>query len=242
MQKKLLLVLGLLACGETQKPDAKRLPTLDEAVEKSLVDAIAKHDVAAVTGFLKAPLAYGGLWFADPDCAQQFPATLATIEAERIFAFATCLTTLPLAMTVHGQKALLTYEPGIEVDLKYTFDGQHAFIVGIGHVSDQGESEARIVPTAAKLIEGAKYVVPDDEDKVTLQKSTLREKKVVGSFKVCFDKQGAVQRVVVLKNTGLSGYDRKITKTLSANRYQPVAVGTQILDVCTALTFIYTQR
>jgi hypothetical protein len=245
MQK--LLVLGFIACGGAQqpaaKPAAKPAPTLDYAVQKALVDATARHDAAAIVGFLKAPLAYGGLWFADSDCTQQFPPTPGTIDAARMSAFATCLAALPFALTLRSPKSVLAYAPGIEVELAYTFDGEHAFITGIGHVSVQGRGDtARIDPTFAKLAEGDKLIVPDDEDKIRLQTSSMHEKKVVGSFEVCFDKQGVVQGVVVRKSTGLPKYDAKIVKAVGAYRYQPIVVGSQALDVCTGLTFIYTQR
>jgi hypothetical protein len=86
-------------------------------------------------------------------------------------------------------------------------------------------------------IVGDNLVVPDDEDKIH-----LNGKRLVGSFKLCLDETGHYERGVLLKSTGVPGYDAKIAKTMMSWVYRPYVVDGVAIPVCSAVTFIYTQR
>jgi hypothetical protein len=90
---------------------------------------------------------------------------------------------------------------------------------------------------SALRIVGDNMVVPDDADKVH-----LFGKRVIGSFKLCVDETGHYERGVLLKSTGVPRYDAKIARTMMKWVYRPFVVDGVAIPVCTAVTFIYSQR
>jgi hypothetical protein len=87
---------------------------------------------------------------------------------------------------------------------------------------------------------GDRLIVPDDEDKVRVSMS--REHRLIGSFKLCIDETGHYERGILLKSTGLPGYDAKIARELMRWSYKPFLVDGASVPFCTAVTFIYSQR
>jgi hypothetical protein len=99
------------------------------------------------------------------------------------------------------------------------------------------------VPPAAlerDRVAGIKNLLPDGADKQEIHESN--KDKIVGSYKMCVDATGAVDVVTVLKSTGLLRYDDFIVRSLRTWRYKPQLVGGKPSGVCTAITFIYSQR
>lgn len=86
-------------------------------------------------------------------------------------------------------------------------------------------------------VAGSKLVVPDDEDK-----NHLNGKRLVGSFKLCLDETGHYERGVLLKSTGVPGYDAKIAQSLMQWVFKPYVVDGEAVPVCSAFTFIYSQH
>ena len=90
-------------------------------------------------------------------------------------------------------------------------------------------------------IAGEKMIVPNDVTKTEIQRSG--KTRLIGSFKLCLTSGGAVSSVKMLKSTGFSSYDNKIlTKMRTEWRYKPYLVNGKAVPVCTAVTFIYTQK
>jgi hypothetical protein len=89
-------------------------------------------------------------------------------------------------------------------------------------------------------IAGSKLIVPDDKTKAAITKSG--RDKVIGSFKLCIDLNGAVQSVTTLKATGFPDYDNKLTREMRVWKYTPYLVNGKATPVCTAVTFIYAQK
>ena len=90
-------------------------------------------------------------------------------------------------------------------------------------------------------IAGEKQIVPDDVTKTEIGRSG--KDRIVGSFKLCLTMTGAIQNVTQLKSTGFPAYDNKIlNKMRSEWRYKPYMVNGKAVPVCTAVTFIYTQK
>lgn len=86
-------------------------------------------------------------------------------------------------------------------------------------------------------VAGTKLVVPDDEDKIHLNR-----KRLVGSFRLCLDETGHYERGELLQSTGVPRYDAKIARTMMQWAYRPYVVDGVAIPVCTAVTFIYSQR
>ncbi len=90
-------------------------------------------------------------------------------------------------------------------------------------------------------IAGEKMIVPDDVTKTEIQRSG--KDKIIGSFKICLSAAGAVSDVKMLKSTGFPAYDNKILgKMRNEWKYRPYAVNGRAVPVCTAVTFIYSQK
>jgi len=88
-------------------------------------------------------------------------------------------------------------------------------------------------------ISGDKNITPDDPTKTQIARSG--KDKLVGSYKLCVDPQGAVTGVTMLKSTGFVDYDSKIMREMSQWAYRPYLVNGKAAPVCTAVTFIYSQ-
>jgi hypothetical protein len=102
---------------------------------------------------------------------------------------------------------------------------------------------ANVAPTAldAHRISGEKNIVPDDVTKTEIQRSG--KEKLIGSYKLCITAEGQVSAVNQLKTTGFPSYDNKIVSTIRGEwRYRPFMVNGKATPVCTAVTFIYSQK
>ena len=90
-------------------------------------------------------------------------------------------------------------------------------------------------------ISGEKMISPDDVTKTEISRSG--KDKIVGSFKICLDVNGGVSSVTMLKSTGFTAYDGKIQGKMRGEwRYRPYMVNGKSVPVCTAVTFIYSQK
>ncbi|MBL0220499.1 MAG: hypothetical protein IPQ07_42350 [Myxococcales bacterium] len=90
-------------------------------------------------------------------------------------------------------------------------------------------------------IAGEKQIVPDDNTKTEIQRSG--KDKLIGSFKLCLNLGGEVTSVTMLKSTGFGAYDSKIQQKMRGEwKYRPYAVNGKAVPVCTAVTFIYSQK
>lgn len=89
-------------------------------------------------------------------------------------------------------------------------------------------------------IAGNKNIVPDDVTKTEIQRSG--KEKIVGSYKLCVTAAGAVSSINQLKSTSFPAYDQKIQREMRSWKYRPYMVNGRAVPVCTAVTFIYSQR
>jgi hypothetical protein len=88
---------------------------------------------------------------------------------------------------------------------------------------------------------GDKNIVPDDVTKTEISRSG--KDRIIGSFKLCLTVGGEIQSVNMLKSTGFGSYDQKILSTIRGSwRYKPYNVNGKAVPVCTAVTFIYSQK
>lgn len=90
-------------------------------------------------------------------------------------------------------------------------------------------------------IAGEKQIIPDDVTKTEIMRSG--KDKVIGSYKLCLNASGAITSVTQLKSTGFPAYDNKILGKMRGEwKYKPYAVNGRAVPVCTAVTFIYSQK
>jgi hypothetical protein len=91
-----------------------------------------------------------------------------------------------------------------------------------------------------KRIAGDRQIVPDDDTKSQVRQ--IRGEKVTGTFRLCLDEAGRVESVLPMKSTGLPAYDRDLLAGMARWRYSPYTIDGKPVPVCTAITFIYSQR
>ncbi len=106
-------------------------------------------------------------------------------------------------------------------------------------LSKAGNLVYNVSPTDLKLerVQGEKAVVPDDKDKIR-----LKNRRLIGSFKLCVDEMGRYEKGTILKSTEVPRYDAKLARAIMAWRYRPYLVDGKAIPFCTAATFIYTQK
>lgn len=122
-----LAVLCAIAGVAAAKPVWRPPPPRTDAQELAarLAEAIRSRDARAVEAMLSDSLTYDGLWFANPACAKQF-GTRGTAEQGAVRALAKCLAQQRLIATTRRSGvpggAVLTFAPGIELELVFTKD------------------------------------------------------------------------------------------------------------------------
>ena len=133
-----LMVVVAACSGVPRDPVAAR----SHAGADKLVDATRAFDAAAIEAMFAEPLVFGGMWFPDPACRQQFAAA-GTIKPEARAQLAKCMSSLQLAKShrehAYPEIAILTYDPGLEIEAQLGPRGPvgstEVEIRWIGHVS-----------------------------------------------------------------------------------------------------------
>jgi protein TonB len=100
-----------------------------------------------------------------------------------------------------------------------------------------------VTPNAVEALRvaGEKYITPDDVTKTEINRSG--KDRLIGSYKLCLTAEGNISSVNQLKSTGFPAYDQKIQTTIRGEwRYRPFMVNGKATPVCTAVTFIYSQK
>ena len=90
------------------------------------------------------------------------------------------------------------------------------------------------------LITGDKAIIPDDETMDLI--SRIHESLLIGGFKLCLDTTGHVSDVVTLMSTRSTKYDAKIISQMRSWTYEPAIIDGRPANVCTQITFIYSQH
>jgi len=102
---------------------------------------------------------------------------------------------------------------------------------------------ANVAPTTLEQqrIAGEKLISPDEVTKNEISRSG--KDKVVGSYKLCITSEGNIKSVTQIRSTGFPAYDSKITNTIRGEwRYRPFSVNGKPQEICSAVTFIYSQK
>jgi protein TonB len=89
-------------------------------------------------------------------------------------------------------------------------------------------------------IAGDKYISPDAATVATI----IADKRdtVVASLKLCVGADGDVTQVVLLKSSRYPDYDQKLATEMRAWKYRPYIVNGNAVPVCTAVTFIWSNK
>jgi hypothetical protein len=130
---------------------------------------------------------------------------------------------------------------GVEGGDEGGLDGSVVGVVGgIGAVPPSVSVWQPVPPTLleANRLRGDKDIEPDAPTKAQIAKSG--KDRLIGSYKLCIDTQGAVATVTLLKSTGFSDYDAKLRREMQQWAYRPYVINGKATPVCSAATFIYS--
>ena len=232
MLEQLVLVACLSGCAP-----APQHPTLSAVVGDQLVDAIQRHDIATLVAMLRAPVPFGGLWFADPACRAQFP-TETNIRPDQVRAFATCLAGLPLVRSprthVLDDVTVLQYEPGFEVEVEFVEGFGRAWIGWIGYASQRAPRDALPTVTGAvldRLRVDARPLVIDPATAAALDAGRHHVPKQYAWLKVCLDATGVVTGVHAREATSPLAADTFVAEARTW-RFRAFEVGGQAIPMC----------
>jgi len=89
-------------------------------------------------------------------------------------------------------------------------------------------------------ISGEKRIIPDDTTKDEIAKRHISG--ITATFKICLDTSGMPKSVDRLYSSCFPRYDADIRSGMKEWRYSPYMKDGQPVPVCTAVTFIYTQK
>ena len=178
------------ACGGSQKaaapPLAPKEREIDAAVD-TLIAAANRGDGVAIVKMLAPSVMYGGLWFSDRRCNASLSAT-GTVMPKAFDEFARCLATLRLARSTRTGAmrgvAVLTYEPGIEIEVAFDGVGANAKLRWIGYAGRRGVADNLPTVTPAAL-----------EARRTGGTSTAPADGGTTWLKICIDENGKVASV-----------------------------------------------
>lgn len=87
---------------------------------------------------------------------------------------------------------------------------------------------------------GDRMVTPDDMDKTRI--ANARVSRILAALQYCIDESGRVDRVALLRSSGLRGYDAKLVKAVSGWAFKPYLDDGKPVAVCSSVRFIYSQR
>jgi hypothetical protein len=183
-----LAVIAALAGTARADPDDDT-----EVGQARLAAAIRARDARAIARQLHPRLDLAGVWFADPACAKRF-ASHTALAAGDLDAFARCLAQLRLQVTTRHTStpggAVLTYEPGIELEL--VFDGPLVRWIGF---EAQGWKDANLPTLSAQAFEALRRSGTTNLDATAgkqLATAAASRGSVAAWIKLCLDPTGAI--------------------------------------------------
>jgi protein TonB len=92
----------------------------------------------------------------------------------------------------------------------------------------------------AQRISGEKNIQPPDPVKTAIKRDG--KNKIVAVVKMCLTAGGRIDSLKMIKASGYSAYDNTIKAKMKQWKYRPFKVNGKAVPVCSAVTFIYTQK
>lgn len=238
--KSAVLALGvaIAACGPglAQTHVEQRDQTKDAGA--ALASASQAGDVARVRGMLGPSVVNGGLWFADASCEAEF-AVPGELGGGRLDELARCLATMKLKVGTRGDAlpdvAVLTYEPGFELEAQFIEKPDGAWLSWIGWVArhDTADALPTIAPEALETLRAAGTREPAVTG-LDASIATSKRKYAYAWAKLCIDADGNV--------TGAHVREASSTRALHAFvdaigdwKFKPFAPKGQPIPVCSMM-------
>lgn len=210
--------------------------------EDALIQAVGNKNVAAVQKLLHAPLDYRGLLFPAPECAEQFPAA-AQLSADKLPAFAKCLTDLPLfranRKNVLYGVSIFQYEPGIELEVQFRLTGT-AQVQRIGYAGRRGAPSITQSVLELNRLEGDPVATLSTEAAAPINAAI----KAVGAefayawIEMCIDETGTVSAIHPREASTPRIHDAFAT-IVKTWKFKPIILGEQPRAVCSQLRLVH---
>lgn len=248
--KRLALVVVSLGLVTEAAADMRRPyrppppPAVDMGAE--LGAAIRSRSAARVARLLGETVHNYGIWFADAACAKQFGQPGVVTGAD-LQPFARCLLQLRLQATTRQPSAkdgaILTYDPGIELELAHT-GGRLRWIGFLGQTeADHGRPTLTVQAFEALRKAGKTNL----DAALNLKLEPVLERAKLGSVsawvKLCLDEQGALDEVDIRQADAPADQVQKVSTAfevaLRGWRFRPFQARGQAMAVCTMTLLTY---
>jgi hypothetical protein len=237
------VLVVLAACGGATTPGQKGREDSQVIAEDALIQAVGNKNAGAVQKMLRAPLDYRGLWFADADCAAQFPAA-AQLGADKLPAFARCLADLPLFRSnrkhvLYGV-SVLQYEPGIELEVQFRLTGPRAAVQRIGYASRRGAASVTHASLEQHRIDGdpTATLAPDIATAVDADIKAGGAEFGYAWLEVCVDATGAVTDVNP-REASTPRLHEAFSAIVRTWKFNPFLFGEQAAPVCAQVRLVH---
>ena len=210
--------------------------------EDALIQAVGNKNVAAVQKLLHTPLDYRGLLFPAPECAEEFPAT-AQIGADKLPAFAKCLTDLPLFRSnrkhvLYGV-SMFQYDPGIELEVQFRMTGKPQ-VQRIGYASRRGAPTITHGALELNRTEGdpAATLPPEVAAPIDVAIKAAGSEFAYAWIELCVDETGAVSAVHPREASPPRIHDA-FANLVKTWKFKPIVLGDQPRAVCAQVRLVH---
>lgn len=230
----MLMVVMTLACAAHAEP---------ATVSQSLLDAVAKQDVAAFDRLAPAPISLLGFWFDTPTCAQQFSGRgrLQMLAVAEHAALLKCLAPLGLRSAPVGDNSTaadLMYEPGVLVRLGV----QGGLLRGMtvrGSVGDASVASITPQALASHRTAGSYDVLLSGAERDAIAASP--DGVAFAEVAVCVDAAGRVDlaSTAMHRSTNRPSYLKLVEAAVAGWRFKPFVVHGKAVRVCAIDAFTY---
>jgi len=244
MKLALLVALPLLmaACG----PGLHEIDREPQDATKDAAAAFTKAsqtgDVATIRKMLGPSVVNGGLWFPDPTCEAEF-AVPGEVGGGRLDELARCLTTVKLSTSQRKDAlldvAVLSYEPGIEIEARFIDRSTGTWLSWIGYAArhDVADALPTITPDALESLRVAGQREPAVPE-LDAELAASPRKYTHTWVKLCIDATGAVTGVHV-REASSHRAAAAYTRAVADWKFKPFAPAGQPIPVCSMLVLAH---
>lgn len=202
--------------------------------------APAFGDAVAFERLVRGQVTVGGLWFADPTCAEF--TTPQEVVSPRTKALARCLATLPFVESKRidalGDVTILTYAPGFEVEARVISDADGARLTWIGYEAARDDKD-RAPTISADVLETLRTagdknggLEPAVVDQLVRELPAHAPSRAARAwFKVCIDTAGNIVNIEPRLVTSLGARDAFLAGA-NAWGFRPFAPAGTPLAIC----------
>ncbi|HWO21100.1 MAG TPA: hypothetical protein VNO30_20170 [Kofleriaceae bacterium] len=237
MRQWIVLVV-VIGCTWTGAPAPRRPADATSEAVAQLIAVTSRGDVAATRALLHDAVELGGLWLEDTTC-RKLLSSAGRVEGVGLDALARCLATLRLARSERTSPyhaiGVLTYEPGIEIEVLFEAAQGRPKIRWIGYVSRRSAKDALPTITQRALeahrLTGSTAFDEPTRARLVSERAASRLPFSAAWLKVCIDASGAVTSVRRRETSSLAFQDALVA-ALERWTFRPVILGGQPTPVC----------